>query len=282
MSARRPDRITRIDRATAERIFGGNPVDPQAGPDALVRLLAAAAAPAVEPGALAAGGEIAGEEAAVAAFLRAHLAAPAQPRRDLMIKTALAKVLTMKIAAAALAAVTAGGVWVATETSALRTFVGGAASGASPAGTHASAVPAPVSPADRAAYGIASVAGVCQAYLAESKHSSVPRPKITHEFGALIAAAGGTEAKAASYCRDLLRALRHRYPAGLPAHLPTKMPAGSPAPLPTSLPITLPTSLPTILPTSPPVPVPTILPTKLPLPSQTILPTSLPIPHPDQ
>jgi hypothetical protein len=275
MSARRPDRITRIDRATAERILDGDPVDPQAGPDALVRLLATAAAPAAEPGALAEGGEIAGEEAAVAAFLRAHLAPPARQRRDLMIKTALAKVLTMKIAAAALAAVTAGGVWVATETSALRTLAGGGAPTASAPGTHASAVPTPVSSADRAAYGIAALAGVCEAYLAESKHSSVPRPKISREFGALIAAAGGSEAKAGAYCRDLLRALRHRYPAGLPAHLPTKLPAGSPAPLPTSLPTSLPTALPTSL------PIPTILPTKLPLPSPTILP-SLPIPHPDQ
>ena len=280
MSARRPDRITRIDRATAERILGGNPVDPQAGPDALVRLLAAAAAPAAEPGTLAEGGEIAGEEAAVAAFLRAHLDPPAQPRRDSMIKTALAKVLTMKIAAAALAAVTAGGVWVATETSALRTLAGGGAPSASPAGTRASAVPTPVSPAERAAYGIASLAGVCEAYLAESKHPSVPHAKISREFGALIAATGGTEAKAGAYCRDLLRALRRRYPAGLPTHLPTKLPSGSPAPLPTSLPVTLPTSLPTALPTS--LPIPTSLPTRLPLPSPTILPTSLPIPHPDQ
>ncbi len=287
MSARRRyriGRVDRIDRATAERILGGHPVDPQTGPGDLVRLLATAAAPtAAEAGALARGGEIAGEEAAVAAFLRAHLEPPAQPRRDSMIKTALVNAATMKIAAAALAAVTAGGVWVATETSALRGITGGAP-GTSPAGTYSSAAPTPVPPAERAAYGIAALAGVCQAYLAQSQQQKVPHAKIAHEFGALIAATGGTGAKAGAYCRGLLRALRHRYPAGLPSHLPAKLPAGSPAPLPlpTSLPITLPTALPTVLPTSLPVPVPTILPTKLPPPSLAPAPVSLPVPHPDQ
>jgi hypothetical protein len=275
MSARRPDRITRIDRTTAEQILDGDLADPPAGPDDLVRLLATAAAPAGEPGAPAQGGEIAGEEAAVAAFLRARPEPTAQPRRDPMIKTALAKALTMKIAAAALAAVTAGGVWAATQTSALRSLIGGTAPGARPAVTHSPARSAP--PDERAAYGIASLAGVCQAYLAESQRPGVPRPKIAREFGTLIAAAGGTEAKADAYCRGLLRALRHRYPAGLPSHLPTRLPAGSPAKLPTALPTTLPTALPTSL----PVPVPSILPTRLPIPSPTILPR-VPVPHPGQ
>jgi hypothetical protein len=268
MSARRPDRITRIDRCTAERMLGGHPADPDAGPDDLARLLTAAAAPAAGgPGALARGGEIAGEEAAVAAFLRAPLGPPAQPRRDVMIKTAVTKVLTMKIAAATLAAFTAGSVWVATGTPALRNLIGGAP-GRHTAATHSPAPHPQVPPAAKTAYHIASVAGVCQAFLAQSPHSSA------HQFSSLIAAAGGTAAKAGSYCRGLLRALRHRYPAGLPSHLPTKLPAGSPASLPASLPATLPTSL--------PVPVPTSLPTGLPIPSPTILPTSLPVPHPDQ
>ncbi len=291
MSARRPHRMTRIDRATAEQILDGNPVDPQAGPDELVRLLAAAAAPAAP----ARVGEVVGEAAAVAAFSRAHLGSAVQPRRDLMIKTALAKVLTMKIAAAALAAVTAGGVWVVTGTSALHSLVGSAAHTTASAVSPAPVPSTPIPAAAKTAYGIAALAGACEAYLAAARSSSPQQSKartamIMREFGPLIAAAGGSAGKADAYCRGFLRALRHRYPAGLPSHLPTSLPAGLPISLPTSLPTGLPTALPTSLPT-PPTKLPTVLPTiasptGLPIPSPTILPvprgSGLPIPHPGQ
>src|SRR5260370_22068765 len=139
MSTRRPYRIT---RAVAEQILGGNPVDQRAGPDDLVRLLAAAAAPAAPP----LGSKATGEEAAVAAFLNPHLGPAVQPRRDLMIKTALAKVLTVKIAAVALAAATACRVWLATWPPALHGLVGNATHTPPAAVPHAPASPPPMTP----------------------------------------------------------------------------------------------------------------------------------------
>ncbi|SMD27496.1 hypothetical protein [Kibdelosporangium aridum] len=109
-------RSRRIDRQTAERLLRGGHVRAQAGgSDALSDLLAAASAPPRE-------GELAGEQAALAAFRAARLASVPRPRRRWMLtKTALTKLLTVKIAATAVTAVAVGGVAVAAATGNLPT-----------------------------------------------------------------------------------------------------------------------------------------------------------------
>jgi len=95
----------RVDAITAQRLIhgarGGSPV----GSDRLAELLAAATFP---PGR----GELAGEEAAVRAFRAARLESTPESRRKPMLKTALAKLATAKVAIV-LAAVGGGGVALA-------------------------------------------------------------------------------------------------------------------------------------------------------------------------
>ena len=100
----------RIHRKAAEQLLDGS-AGPGAGPDQLTRVLAAAAAPGRES-------ERAGEQMAVAAFQAHHLAPVATSRRGQMIKSPLAKLLTTKVLATALAAFTTGGVALAASTGA--------------------------------------------------------------------------------------------------------------------------------------------------------------------
>jgi hypothetical protein len=95
-------RSRRLDRRTAEEILDGAP----GGRDHVLNALLAAAAGAASEA------ELRGEQAAVAAFRAARLAPAPRPRRRLMIKAMLAKLLATKfaVAAAAAAAVTVGGV----------------------------------------------------------------------------------------------------------------------------------------------------------------------------
>src|SRR3984885_9559520 len=101
----------RISRKAAEQLLGGAVV-PGAGSDSLSRVLAAAAAPGHEP-------ELAGEAKAVAAFQTRHLVSVTTPRRGQMIKSPVAKLLTAKALAAALAGFVAGGVALAPSTGAV-------------------------------------------------------------------------------------------------------------------------------------------------------------------
>jgi hypothetical protein len=122
-----------------------------------------------------------------------------------------------------------------------------------------------------------SLAGACGTYLALAGHAKSAKAKAlrAREFEGLIKAAGGTQEKAAMYCRSLFQALHRRYPSGgAPAvplsGLPVSVPASPPpSPLP-SLPVSLP-RMPTMLPSLP-------LPNRggLPIPH----PTNLPVPHP--
>ncbi|MBP2319762.1 hypothetical protein JOF56_000147 [Kibdelosporangium banguiense] len=106
-------RFRRVNRRTAEQMLDGAPDRVRTdGSDALNGLLAAASAPARL-------GELAGEEAAVAAFRAARLADAGQPRRQSMLKVALAKMLTVKIAATVVATLAVGGVAVAAVTGSL-------------------------------------------------------------------------------------------------------------------------------------------------------------------
>ena len=96
-------RSRRIRRGTAEQLLQGAPVPV---PDPLARLLASAAAPP-QPG------ELAREEAAVAAFHAAGLAPVAASRREQMVTPPLARFLTTKVAALALVICTTGGIALA-------------------------------------------------------------------------------------------------------------------------------------------------------------------------
>jgi hypothetical protein len=132
-------RNSRLGRRAAEQVLDGVPGDQHADRTPLASVLAAAAAPS-RPA------EQAGEDAAVTAFRAEHLVPVDQSRRGQMIKSPLAKLLTIKVAAAALA-VSAGGVALAAGTGAFTpaTHVtshvasAGAAVGQTNTSTHAAA-----------------------------------------------------------------------------------------------------------------------------------------------
>lgn len=103
------NRSGRLGRRAAEQLLDGAPGDGRTG-DPLASVLAAAAAPPRTA-------EQAGEDAAVAAFRAEHLVPDREPERGQMIKSPLAKILTMKVGAVALA-MSAGGVALAASTGA--------------------------------------------------------------------------------------------------------------------------------------------------------------------
>lgn len=200
-------RSRHIDRRTAEQLLRGQPEQA----DALSALLSAAAAPATE-------GELAGEQAALAAFRSAPPAPVLQPRRGSMIKTTLAKLLTVKIAAAAAGAVAAGGVAVAAATGTLPTQSGGnatvppttsQASQASQASDTVSTAhserPAATGDDQKTRSGATpspSLDGLCKAYHAgvgADHGKALENPAFT----VLITTAGGKD-KVSAYCTDLL------------------------------------------------------------------------------
>src|SRR5690242_14774345 len=128
----------RISRKAADQLLDGAAGPDQGAPTGLkgstgsgqlVSVLAAAAAPGRAD-------ELAGEQMAVAAFEANHLASVADSRSEQMIKSPLAKILTVKVIAAALA-VGGGGVALAAST--------GTFSGTSPA-TSQTSVATPATP----------------------------------------------------------------------------------------------------------------------------------------
>lgn len=149
-----------------------------------------------------------------------------------MIKTALAKLLTIKVAAAALTATAASGVALAAGTGHLPGPLGGAAPTDRPTATHDtrphhtgkasttrdghhSAAPSP------------SLVGLCHAYQAgagDNPGKALGNPAFTH----LITVAGG-EDKVAAYCTDLIKThpgkARVSHPAGAPTHPAATRPA---------------------------------------------------------
>ena len=127
----------RISRKAAEQLLdgaAGRGQGTEAGPDQLVSVLAAAAAPGHDD-------ELAGEQMAVAAFEANHLASVANFRREQMIKSPLAKILTVKVLASVLVVGASGGVALAASTG---TF-SSSGSGPGPA-SGASSAAAPVTP----------------------------------------------------------------------------------------------------------------------------------------
>jgi hypothetical protein len=205
-----------IDPITAERLIrgarGGSPV----GSDRLAELLAAATYPPSR-------GELTGEEAAVTAFRAARLASTPESRRKPMLKTALAKLATAKVAIV-LAAVGGGGVALAagsghlpgatTDHHASDRPTGSASGSAHASGghgspsaaAHSSAAAAESAAADRSATPNGSpspnLRGLCTAFNAgvgDNPGKALDDPAFT----VLITTAGGKD-KVADFCTGLL------------------------------------------------------------------------------
>ncbi|WIX98936.1 hypothetical protein QRX60_33430 [Amycolatopsis mongoliensis] len=147
----------RIGRHTAEQVLRGAPVD---GADALTSLLAAAAAPPRD-------GELAGEQAAVTAFLEAAHARAPRSRSPSMLKSTGTKLRAAKVAAAAAAIFAVGGVAAAAVTGVLPLPAGG------------SAPPAPASDRDHPGTGSSAVSTTTQAREGTpTGHQPAPSPSL--------------------------------------------------------------------------------------------------------
>lgn len=237
MSTTRP---SRIDRDTAERLLAGVPAIRGPGGAPLANLLAAAAAPGRPD-------ELAGEQAALAVFRAAQLTHAPDPRRRSVLKTALAKMLTVKVAAAAAVVAVGGGVAVAAETGALPnplSAVKGQPS-ASPdvdkskaaGGTeHGNGSPSP------------SLVGLCRAFQAGAGSAEHSKALENPAFTVLITTAGGKD-KVDTYCTSLL-ASAHPAPSGKasethPSGQPSVRPTGETHPTGEAHPSGAPSSHPT-------------------------------------
>ncbi|MFE9632372.1 hypothetical protein [Streptomyces sp. NPDC006463] len=178
------NRTHRIDSDTAERLLDGAGVGAGTDHDALVRLLAAAAAPAATC-------ELSGEEAAVAVFRTARLAPAAVSGGSRTPRTSRSSrkrpvrapglLLAAKVAAAVLASAV-GGVAVAAGTGHLPAVMGGESEDSVPdhspsstpsAGTGAPGARAPGTPADSPSAAPPDLAGGPGG---TSSGSSAPRP----------------------------------------------------------------------------------------------------------
>ncbi|NUR69384.1 MAG: hypothetical protein HOU81_01045 [Hamadaea sp.] len=208
----------RLRRSVAEHLLDGAT---DAGPPPLAELLAAAAAPA-HPG------ELAGRQAVTQAY-RAHRDAVPLPRRRSMLKTALAKALTVKAAAIAAVAV-GGGVALAATTGVLPNPLGttGKPSAShSPKPSHSPGAKGSPSP---------NLEGLCKAYAAKpdgERGKALESPA----FQALVTAAGGLD-KVTDYCVTLLPSSKPSAPGAKPSTpgKPSTKPSGAPTVKPTDHP----------------------------------------------
>ncbi|RGC67498.1 hypothetical protein C5N14_19270 [Micromonospora sp. MW-13] len=190
----------RMDQETVERLLAGSAVGPQAGPQALVRLLAAVrAAPRPE--------ELRGEDAALRAFRVAHgtpaVPVPARGAR----RTVLTGLLGVKAVLAALAVAATGGVTLAAVHGALPPLAGtvdrpaapapatgrpvpdgGPATRPSPAGTRAPEVPP------------ARLLTLCRALRDEATQD---RALTQTRYAQLVEAAGGRD-RVTGWCAEAL------------------------------------------------------------------------------
>ncbi len=209
----RTPRPRRINRDTAEQLLSGAPVGRRGGADPFAERLSELAVPAFP-------GELAGEGAAVAAFqAAAHLDPVTRPRRSSMLKSTLAKILTLK-AAAVLAVTAAGGVALAASTGTLPDLLDHSPSSSASA-AHATGKPS-AKPADKGtgpggASGSPSpnLDGLCHAYLAGA---GADHGKALEDpaFTVLITTAGGKD-KVDAYCSAVV--------ANPPGNAPTSHPS---------------------------------------------------------
>jgi hypothetical protein len=253
-----------LDPATAERLLAGEPLDPQAAPeiDAVARLLASASGPASDA-------ELAGEAAAVAAFVQVtggSAPAPTARRRKLMPASALRSKAAIAIAAAAaslggFAAAAYANALPAPAQDAAHHLIGASAAHSHPtprtdddatdsAPTAATPTATPVGPDATGS----AMFGLCTAYAAASVHGN---PLNGVAFQNLAAAAGGAE-NIPAFCATVLtppsstapeNAPNTTHPTGPPStvtpgggatHAPTTHPTGGPSDHPTGPPATHP------------------------------------------
>jgi hypothetical protein len=231
-------RPKQIDREAAERLLRGDFAVPPDGSDALAGLLAAAAAPARV-------GELAGESAALTAFSEAsRSAAISPPQAKSEFRARMAKFLTVKAAAAAIAltafggAALAAGALPATLTGPDRTTHQPTERPSVPVALPGPVVsPHPVgSPDPTPASTPPAMAGLCRSYLARLKKigyrdASGKTHQLADEpvYAALLKAAGGRQ-KIIAHCLTVLSG-HHGGQQGRrqspPPEFPTKMPTWS-------------------------------------------------------
>jgi hypothetical protein len=166
-----------------------------------------------------------------------------------MLKTAVAKILTVKAAAAAIAVtVVGGGVALAASSGALPSGLG-AGNAHSQASAHATARPSAAAAADAENGNAApspSLVGLCRAYAA-GVHDNPGKALDNPAFGVLITAADGKD-NVGDYCTDLLKdqpatgsnAKPDDVPTGPATHTTPSHPSG-PAPASSDNPRVVPT-----------------------------------------
>lgn len=241
----------RIDLDAAELLLAGAAAKQE--DERVLLLLAGMRAPAQRD-------EFVGETAALVAYRAANLGPVHQPRRRSMLETALAKVLTLKVAAAAAVALTAtGGVALAASAGVLPNPMGNAPT-AKPS-AHATGKPATTG-AKKAgdAAPSPSTVGLCQAYSAgagDNPGKALENPA----FQALITAAGSKD-EVAEYCDGVLAAheaaatTSGKAPSARPSKAPATRPSAGPDDHSTGAPATLPAGgphgRPTVAPSAPP------------------------------
>ena len=227
-------RRSSIDRHAAERILRGDR-DAWRTTGRLGAPRAALAA-AVRPD------ELIGEEAAVAAFrAAAHLTPAASLGSQSMLKSALAKIVTVKVAAV-LAAVAVGGTAVAAATGVLPTPL---TNDPPPVETTPTREGPDTTPSP-------SLHGLCVAYAAGAdKEAVLANPA----FSVLVDAAGGVE-NIEEFCTTVAENAGDRrapaatdHPTGPPDGLPTVVPGGVPGTPATGRPPGNPGAVPTVVPT---------------------------------
>jgi hypothetical protein len=163
-----------------------------------------------------------------------------------MLKIALAKLLTLKVAAAAVAATAAGGVALAATGTLPNPLADpGNAGGAAVSDMASSRGGQGVNKSD--ASPTPSLHGLCQAYVSDATDNP-GKALDSPAFQALVRAAGGDE-KVDTFCDDLLKDTPSQGP-------PAGTPGGPPADLPTGPPTSRPSGPPVVHPTGPPTAVP--------------------------
>lgn len=158
-----------------------------------------------------------------------------------MIKTAVAKLLTVKVASLVIASTAVGGVALAASSGALPNPL--ATSGADNAKTAANSHASAKAGHDPAGSPSPSMVGLCRAYaagVADNPGKALENPA----FGALISAAGGKD-HVSAFCAKVLASAPGNAPSAVPGKHPTGRPStagGGPGNVPTAVPTTTPTS----------------------------------------
>lgn len=241
------------DRDAAEQLLRRASSGPTADPHPIAELLARAAGPASN-------GELAGHNAALAAFREARLTPVPQPRRPSMLKTTLAKFITVKVLAVAATVTAAGGVALAAGTGTLpgplqktaHDVLGAPAATSSPKGGKPTAGPTSTpsakpskpsaKPSANAASPSPSLVGLCRAYAAgvsDNPGAALENPAFT----VLITAAGGKD-KVKGYCATVLADPPGNKPTAGPTTTPDAKPGNRPSEQPGNKPTTAPTKTP--------------------------------------